>query len=380
MAAPTLFADDVRMGASVTSRRRFAVALAVIVLAGCTPGSVHKEAAPPAPARGTAAAPVTDTAVPLEGGNWRVEAVADGRVVVSRSPRGRGTTIEVRSASDPAHVIERIDDVHATAGSNCVSLAGAWLVRTDVTAVPSHLVPGPPQPWTLVATNLSTGRRLVLDRGMTDMARQLACPVAHGTGLAWTSGHARSTRIVDLAGGVTRRLLIPGDPIGWEGDRVLLAQYAGRTARVLRVGSGPTSRPELVLTATGVDQLRAAPGRLVWWGRKKPNSDNFHTRVYACPVDDCRTGNLPTHLLAALDVDLGWAAVSSQLVAWTSAGEHAPPLTITRLDDGSSVGNEVDSDAGPLVADRDTIAFVGTPLGEIAPMTLHVLQVSSSPA
>ncbi len=282
----------------------------------------------------------------------------------------------MRSASDPKTVIRRVTDADATGGINCVSLVGAWLVRTDVTAVPSRLIPGPPSPWTLVATNLSTGERLVLDHGMTDMVRQFACPVVHDMQLAWTSGYARSTSLFDLAAEATRRVLVPGKPVGWDGDRVLLAQYTKRTARVLRVAPGSAAPPMPVLTTTRVDQLRAVAGRLVWWARDDPNSDNFRTRVYACPIGDCQVGDLPSHQLVNLNVDIGWVAVSSKLVAWTSAGQDVQPLRILRLDDGSAVPNQINSDAGPLVADGNTIAFVSTPLGEIAPMTLHVLHVT----
>lgn len=376
VAATARTADDVRVGVSAGLIRWSAAAIVSVVVSGCAPVVAHNEAAGPLPIASGGAGPVADAATPLQGRDWRVEEIANGRVVVSRSPRGQATTIELRSASDPKAVVYRVTDPQATGGIYCVSLSAAWLVRTDLTAVPSRLIPGPPQPWTLVATNLSTGERVVLDRGMTDMARGFACPVAHDTQLAWSSGHQQSTTVFDLTARTARHVLVPGNPVGWDGDGVLLAQYTKRTARVLRITPGSASPPMPVLATTRVDQLRAVAGRLVWWARDDPYSDNFHTRLYACRISDCQVGDLPSHQLASLNVDLGWTAVSSEVIAWTSAGQDVPPLRILRLDDGSSIRNLVNSEVWPLAADGNTIAFISTPLGQIAPMTLHVLQIT----
>lgn len=320
-----------------------------------------------------------DVTAALVGQGWVVETMDSSRVVVSnsfRSSRSPGLpTIEVRQASDPTSTLYRRTDAWATGGFACMQLVGDWLVRTDTHRVPSRLIPGPPEPWALLATNMRTGRRVELDHGKTDMSSEYACPVANGTRLAWTSGQARSTTVFDLATGVTSRVSASGDPVGWNGDSILLARYTKRRVHVVRAGAGSTAPPLPVLTATA-EQLRAVAGRLVWWGRRNPNSENFRTRIYTCLVSNCRAGDLPSHQLTVSANELGWVAVSSTLMAWSGEGPHAQALTIRRLDTGQSVPNEIKGEVWPLAAAGNTVAFVTTPLGKVAPFTLHVLRVT----
>jgi hypothetical protein len=145
--------------------------------------------------------------------------------------------------------------------------------------------------------------------------------------------------------------------------------------RVVRAGVGSTAPPLPVLTAKA-EQLRAVAGRLLWWGRRNPNSENFRTRIYTCLASNCQAGDLPSHRLAVSAHELGWVAVSSTLVAWSGEGPHAQALTIRRLDTGQSVPNNIKGEVWPLAADGNTVAFVTTPLGKVAPYTLHVLRVT----
>lgn len=281
--------------------------------------------------------PVTSIAVPGETVSDVV--VAGNRVVDIRAYNGRNNgrdVIEVRDLDDSLRVVATVRSRWTQGGLiTCPAMAGTWLFYTDIADPTTNLTPGPPEPWRLVAYDLTSGQKRTLASGMADINDQAACAQTDGAFVAWVSGDVYRTASLDatvltVSSWTSHRVRVVGDITGIVSRRLVTQSFSSPTLMTIRAFA---IQPDLLSSfALPVHDGLAVTGsgdRFVWQEKSRGTNDAVVIRTCVFPCTQITT------LKSASDGETVGAgpAVGDQYVVWgvNTGPANAPALHIVHL-------------------------------------------------